>query len=506
MAAAQLPQANVVSILYEQHAQLRDQFGVVPDLHGEYRQGRLRHAARDACPARSGRAGRAASGHREAAAGRRHPGPQRRGEGRRARAGRAGGMDLEAPSSPLGCGCSRSRLQTHFVREEAEEFPAVLGELSEHEQEEMGRWMMRAMALTPSHPHPTLSGSPVGQAVLGPVRLALRLGPRPARQSARGETLIPGCLPASNHSSTLSYASGGAVMVHEAYEAEVETGGAGRQVGRLLATLVGRRAPGGRRVPGLGAVAHRRQAHHQGPGTAGLRRRIGPGPDRRRTRHADRPGGARRPGRPDRLAHPAGRRRGPGRVRHVRVEAYRVFGHDFNTAVHDVRVGAWLLLAGGVVLLIGGFFGSRTVVGVPAAVEDRSAPTRPSEVSADHASYQFRRCPRGHRDRRGAGLRGTGQSALAESAAGRPHRADRRRRRPAHQDTDRGQSAAGAARGRRRGGGRAARRSGAGRGRQPGRVCRRSRGPPARPRSGSASSRSRGGRRRTSARWRSTTA
>src|SRR5258708_32947406 len=38
MAAAQLPQANVVSILYEQHAQLRDQFAVVPDLRGEYRR------------------------------------------------------------------------------------------------------------------------------------------------------------------------------------------------------------------------------------------------------------------------------------------------------------------------------------------------------------------------------------------------------------------------------------------------------------------------------------
>ncbi|MBR7827990.1 sugar:proton symporter [Actinospica sp. MGRD01-02] len=51
------------------------------------------------------------------------------------------------------------------------------------------------------------------------------------------------------------------------------------------------------------------------------------------------------------------------------VQAYRYFGHDFSTAVHDVRFGAWLLLIGGVVLLVGGFLGARTVV-VPAAVEE----------------------------------------------------------------------------------------------------------------------------------------
>lgn len=53
------------------------------------------------------------------------------------------------------------------------------------------------------------------------------------------------------------------------------------------------------------------------------------------------------------------------------VQAYRYFGHDFNTAAQDVRFGAWLLLIGGVVLLIGGFLGARTVV-VPASVEEPS--------------------------------------------------------------------------------------------------------------------------------------
>ncbi len=117
-AAVRLPQGNVVAVLYEQHAQLRDQFSLVPDLHGEYR--------------------------REA-------------------------FDmLREMLAPPRLRLLEEQAVVHFVREEGEEFPAVLGELSEHEQERLGRWMLRAIEFAPSHPHPTLSGSPVGQAVLGP--------------------------------------------------------------------------------------------------------------------------------------------------------------------------------------------------------------------------------------------------------------------------------------------------------------------------------------------------
>ena len=52
------------------------------------------------------------------------------------------------------------------------------------------------------------------------------------------------------------------------------------------------------------------------------------------------------------------------------IEAYRFYGDSFTTAVHDVRIGFWLQAVAGIVLLIGGFFGARTVVDVPARVED----------------------------------------------------------------------------------------------------------------------------------------
>jgi hypothetical protein len=50
------------------------------------------------------------------------------------------------------------------------------------------------------------------------------------------------------------------------------------------------------------------------------------------------------------------------------VQAYRYFGDDAGAAFHHSRLGVWLLLGGGVLLLIGGFLGAR-VVAVPAVVE-----------------------------------------------------------------------------------------------------------------------------------------
>ena len=168
LAAAQLPQANVVSILYEQHAQLRDQFGVVPDLHGEYRRAAFdmlremlaRHEAAEEVVLRPvtekllpASVTRARNAEEKAAA-------RELAELER--------LDVDDPEFAPRLRMLEEQVQMHFVREEAEEFPAVLGELSEHEQEELGRWMLRAIGLAPSHPHPTLAGSPVGQAVLGP--------------------------------------------------------------------------------------------------------------------------------------------------------------------------------------------------------------------------------------------------------------------------------------------------------------------------------------------------
>ena len=168
MAAASLPHANVVSILYEQHAQLRDQFALVPDLHGEARRASFdmlremlaRHEAAEEMVLRP------ATGKLLPAALIRARNDEERAAARELAALER--MDVNGTEFAPRLRLLEEQVQMHMVREEAEEFPAVLGEISEQRQEELGRWMMRAIALAPSHPHPLLTGSPVGQAVFGP--------------------------------------------------------------------------------------------------------------------------------------------------------------------------------------------------------------------------------------------------------------------------------------------------------------------------------------------------
>lgn len=58
------------------------------------------------------------------------------------------------------------------------------------------------------------------------------------------------------------------------------------------------------------------------------------------------------------------------------IEIYRASGHSFSTAWNDLQPGAWLPLAGGIVLLVGGLFGSRPLVEVPTVIEEEDPAAR----------------------------------------------------------------------------------------------------------------------------------
>jgi formate hydrogenlyase subunit 3/multisubunit Na+/H+ antiporter MnhD subunit len=160
-------------------------------------------------------------------------------------------------------------------------------------------------------------------------------------------------------------------MTGEVYEAETQTGGASRQAARILATLIGAAALVG------GAFLH------WNPNRTGdkltlkalVQTDFGQQSDLMKT-----VGGLSilialvalvglvdRTGWLTRLAGAA------ALVVFVMfaVQAYRYFGHDFGATVRNARTGAWLVLGGGLVILIGGFLGARTVR-VPATVEERS--------------------------------------------------------------------------------------------------------------------------------------
>ena len=160
-------------------------------------------------------------------------------------------------------------------------------------------------------------------------------------------------------------------QAHQVHEAEIETGGAGRQVGRLLATLVGVAllvvgafldwAPS--RTGDKLTIKALVQTDLAGQGdlvktVGGLSILIG---------LVALIGLVDRTGWITRLAGAA------SLVVFVMfaIEVFRFVGNHLNTAASDVKLGAWLTLAAGIVLLIGGFFGSHVVTGVPATIEQQ---------------------------------------------------------------------------------------------------------------------------------------
>jgi hemerythrin superfamily protein len=60
-------------------------------------------------------------------------------------------------------------LHSHMTLEERVEFPALESELTEADRTAMGRWIVRAVTLGPTHAHPRAFGSPLLERALTPI-------------------------------------------------------------------------------------------------------------------------------------------------------------------------------------------------------------------------------------------------------------------------------------------------------------------------------------------------
>jgi hemerythrin superfamily protein len=59
-------------------------------------------------------------------------------------------------------------VDAHAEAEESQEFPRVLATLDTEERRKLGDRLRSVQKLAPTHPHPSVAGSPVGQALTGP--------------------------------------------------------------------------------------------------------------------------------------------------------------------------------------------------------------------------------------------------------------------------------------------------------------------------------------------------
>lgn len=59
-------------------------------------------------------------------------------------------------------------VEQHAEAEELEEFPLILAARTQDERRTMGRQLLAAESIAPTHPHPSTAGSPTAQMLMGP--------------------------------------------------------------------------------------------------------------------------------------------------------------------------------------------------------------------------------------------------------------------------------------------------------------------------------------------------
>lgn len=166
--AASLPEGDVVRILLQQHARIRDLFTQVKAAGGAHKQtlfDELRgllavHETAEEMVLRptsrrvAGDSVVDARNHEEAEA--------------TEVLARLEKMDPSTPEFDHELASFEKAVREHADHEEKEEFPHVLAGCDETERRVMGRMLRAAEAVGPTHPHTSTAGSPAAQWIAGP--------------------------------------------------------------------------------------------------------------------------------------------------------------------------------------------------------------------------------------------------------------------------------------------------------------------------------------------------
>jgi hypothetical protein len=166
--AAELPEGDVIRILLEQHARIRDLFAAVHAadveqkshtfdelrallaVHETAEQMVLRPVSRDTAGAQV-----AEARMREEA------------EANEVLA-ELEKMDVTSADFDQRLAAFEKAVIEHAEKEETEEFPTVLAECDEDKRARMGQQVRAAEAVAPTHPHPSTAGSTAAQLAVGP--------------------------------------------------------------------------------------------------------------------------------------------------------------------------------------------------------------------------------------------------------------------------------------------------------------------------------------------------
>jgi hypothetical protein len=168
MEAARLPEGNIVGILLEQHARIRELFVAVKAATGEQKQrnfDELRELLavhevgeemilRPVSKETAGQPVTDARNHEEDEATHVLAELEK--------------MDVHSPEFAVKLATFEQSVSDHAEHEENQEFPTVLAQRTEAELKRMGDRLLRAQKSAPTHPHPTAAGSPAMVKAAGP--------------------------------------------------------------------------------------------------------------------------------------------------------------------------------------------------------------------------------------------------------------------------------------------------------------------------------------------------
>ncbi|MBD3003583.1 MULTISPECIES: hemerythrin domain-containing protein [unclassified Streptomyces] len=166
--AARLPEGDVVAILLEQHARIRDLFEDVKSAEGEHKQQafdelRALLAVHETAEEMIVRPVAQDTVGKEEAEARNHE----EEEANKVLA-RLEKMDVTSPDFDAQLMEFERSVSDHAEHEEREEFPGVRAGRTEEQLRSMGTRLRAAEKIAPTHPHPSAAGSPAAQWTVGP--------------------------------------------------------------------------------------------------------------------------------------------------------------------------------------------------------------------------------------------------------------------------------------------------------------------------------------------------
>ena len=167
--AQQYPEGDVLRILFEQHARIRDLFGEISSSTGDDRKqafGELRallvaHETAEEMvlrPVTSDAGGKSVADARN----------QEESDATDVLK-QLDGMDPDSPEFAELIGTFEKSVDEHAEAEEHEEFPLVEQSCTAERRVAMGRMMKVVEAIAPTRPHPSTAGKPAAQYAVGPI-------------------------------------------------------------------------------------------------------------------------------------------------------------------------------------------------------------------------------------------------------------------------------------------------------------------------------------------------